>query len=89
MKHTFSLLNLLLGLTIVISPGMALGQPQEESVRPVSVVPTDEPALAPRPLTRSANIGTQSVLPTHQGKTTPSASTLNANALDFKSPLSP
>jgi hypothetical protein len=90
MNRSFSLLNFLLGLAIVVSPGMALGQPREESVRPMSVVPTDEPALAPRPLARSADIGTQSVLPiSNQGKTTPSASTLNANAPDFTSPFSP
>jgi hypothetical protein len=89
MNRSFSLLNLLLGLAIVVSPGMVLGQPQEESVRPMSVVPTDEPALAPRPFARSVDIGPQSVLPTNQRKTTPSASTLNADAPDFKSPLSP
>jgi hypothetical protein len=91
MNRSFSLLHLLLGLAIIVSPGVALGQPQEESIRPMSVVPTDEPALAPRPFARNTDVGSQSlVLPiSNQGKTTPSASTLNANAPDFKSPLSP
>ncbi len=89
MNRSFSLLNLLLGIAIVVSPGVALGQSQAEQVRPMSVVPTDEPALAPRPLVRSAGIGPQSlVLPiSSERKTTPSASILNA--LDVESPLSP
>ena len=89
MNRSFSLLNLLLGIAVVVSPGMAFSQPQEEPVRPMSVVPTDEPALAPRPLLRGDNKEQQSQVPaiSSEGKTTQLDSI--HNGLDLQSQLSP
>jgi hypothetical protein len=82
-----SFLSLWLGIFIVASPGMAFSQPQGEAVRPMSVVPTDEPALAPSPL-RRGNQEQQSLAPkaSNQGKTTQS---VTPTALNLQSQLSP
>jgi hypothetical protein len=82
-----SLLNLWLGIVIVASPGMAFSQPQGEAVRPMSVVPTDEPALAPSPL-RRGNQEQQSLgsKVSNEGKTTQS---VPPTMLDLQSQLSP
>jgi hypothetical protein len=82
-----SFLSLWLGLVIVASPGMAFSQPQGEAVRPMSVVPTDEPALAPSPLLRG-NQEQQSLAPKafNEGKTTQS---VTPTALNLQSQLSP
>jgi hypothetical protein len=96
MNRPLSLLNLCLGLGIVGVPGLALAQfqeeqvrPIEEQVRPISVVPADEPALAPKPLLRSEDGGQQSLVPTKstEEKTTQSVSI--PRALDFQPHLSP
>jgi hypothetical protein len=89
MNRPFSLLNLCLGLGIVSVPGLALAQFQEEQVRTMSVVPTDEPALAPKPLSRSEDQRQQSLVPTKstEEKTTQSVSI--PRALDFQPHLSP
>jgi hypothetical protein len=72
MNRSFSVLNLCLGIGIVGAPGLALAQFQEEQVRPMSVVPTDEPTLAPKPLSRSEDDRQRSLVPTKstQEKTT-------------------
>jgi hypothetical protein len=92
MNRSFALLNLWLGIAIVVSPGIAFGQPQEEPVRPMSVVPTDEPALAPRPLVRGDAQEQQSLVPTisNEGKTTQLDSIRNGLDLHLlQSQLSP
>lgn len=82
-----SFLSLWLGIVIVASPGMAFSQPQAEAVRPMSVVPTDEPALAPSPLLRGNAQEQQSLAPKafNQGRTTQS---VTPTALDLQSQLS-
>jgi hypothetical protein len=91
MNRSFSLLNLWLGIAIVVSPGIAFSQPLEESVRPMSVVPTDEPELAPRPLPllRRDDQEQQSLVPaiSNEGKTTQPDSI--RKVLDLQSQLSP
>jgi hypothetical protein len=89
MNRSFSLLNLWLGIAIVVSPGMAFSQTQEEPIRPMSVVPTDEPALAPRPLLRGDAQEQQSLVPaiSNEGKTTQPDSI--RNVLELQSQLSP
>jgi hypothetical protein len=90
MNRSFSLLNLCLGLGIVGVPGLALAQLHEDvPVSPMSVVPADEPALAPKPLSRSEYRGQQSLVPTKstEEKTTQSVSI--PRALDFQPHLSP
>ncbi len=92
MNLSFSLLNLCLGIGIAgASMAMvAFAQPQEElSVRPMSVVPADEPALAPKPLGRGEDEGQQSLVPTESTKEKKTQPVSIPNALDFQSPLSP
>jgi hypothetical protein len=92
MNRSFALLNLWLGIAIVVSPGMAFSQPQEEPARPMSVVPTDEPALAPRPLLRGDAQEQQSLVPTisNEEKTTQPDSIRNGLDLHLlQSQLSP
>ena len=92
MNRSFSLLNLCLGIGIAgASLAMvAFAQPQEElPVRPMSVVPTDEPALAPKPLSRSEGEGQQSLVPMESAKEKTTQPVSIPNALDFQSHLSP
>jgi hypothetical protein len=88
MNRSF-LFSLWLSLAVVASPGIAFSQPQGEAVRPMSVVPTDEPALAPSPLRRGNAQEQQVPKVSNAGKTTQSDVTSTATALDLQSQPSP
>jgi hypothetical protein len=87
MNRSFLLLSLLIGISFANAPVMASAQPRGEQVRPMSVVPTDEPALAPRPLRRSASKEQPALFQTVSNEEQRAQLNSIGNSLDLKSPL--
>jgi hypothetical protein len=91
MNRSFFLLSLLLGVSFANVPVLASAQPRGAQVRPMSVVPTDEPALAPRPLRRSASSASKeqpALFQTVSNEDQRAQPNSIGNSFDLKSPLS-